>query len=134
MRRRSFYYCSLCHQVQSLTDAKTIKSLLEMLESDSSWDADPGVVVHVCETVKNIVEVMGKSSSKRFLHFDALPIMLQQAGKLNAVEDATADTVGARCTLVDTLATLYKSASGQKLRESVEHIGIVLSMCKSTKS
>lgn len=120
--------------VQSLTDAKTIKSLLEMVEPDSSWDADPAIVVHVCDTVQNIVQVMGKSSSTRFVHFDALPIMLQQAGKLNAVENATADTVGALCALVDTLAILYKSASGQKLRESVEHIGTVLSMCKSTKS
>jgi hypothetical protein len=92
------------------------------------------VVVHICDTVKNIVQVMGKNSSTRFLQFDALPVMLQQAGKLNAVESATAETLGALCALVDVLAILYKSASGQKLRESVVHIATVLSMCKSTNS
>ena len=120
--------------VQSLIDAKTIKCLLEMLEPDSSWETDPAVVVHSCETIKNIVEVMGKSSTTRILQHDALPVMLEQAGKLNTAENATAETVSALSTLVDTLAILYKSASGQKLRESVVHIGTVLSLCKSTNS
>jgi hypothetical protein len=120
--------------VQNLADAKTIKCLLEMIEPDPSWDTDPAVVVFICEVIKNIVQVLGKSCSSRILQHDALPVMLEQAGKLNAVENATAETVRALCMLVDTLAILYKSASGTKLRESVVHIGTVLSLCKSTNS
>lgn len=120
--------------VQSLTDAKTIKCLLEMVGSESSSESDPAVVVHVCNSIRNIVEVTGKGSSYRFLQHDALPVMLELAAKLNAVENSTADTVASLCTLVDALVMLYKSASGQKLRESVVHIGTVLSLCKSTNS
>ena len=120
--------------VQNLADAKTIKCLLESIEPDPSWDTDPSVVVSVCEVIQNIVQVLGKGCANRILQFDALPIMLDQAGKLNALDEPNGDSVSALTLLVDTLAILYKNASGKKLRESVVHIGTVLSLCKSTNS
>ena len=120
--------------VMQLGDAKTIKGLLEIVTPDPTWETDPVVISAICQIIKNIVSVLGKGSIGLILQHEGLPAMLEQAGHMNAIEDANADYIAALTSLVDTLVMLSRGAGVQQLRSAVPYAGIVLSLCKSSHS